>query len=80
MLYIQLNNELYKQAKKSPIAQYLDHKAKKIFAFGRGELTDSDLKQMITNYKTTGFGGNFDQTKATFAQCERIVAWMCGDQ
>ena len=80
VLYIQLNNELCKQAQKSPIVEYLDHNTKKIFAFGTGELTDSDLKQMITNYKTTGFGGNFDQTKATFAQCEQIVAWMCGDQ
>lgn len=80
VFYIQLNKDLYNQAKKSAIVEYLNHDTKQIRVCGNGEFTQADIEKMITNYKTTGFGGNFDQTKATFAQCEQIVAWMCGDQ
>ena len=80
VLYIQLNDELYEQAKASPVSEYLDHKTKRLCVFGREELTEAEQKQMITNYKTTGFVGNFDKLKATFTQCRQIVAWMCGDQ
>ncbi len=78
--YIQLNKDLYNQAKNSPVAEYLNHDTKQIRAHGNGEFTQADIEKMLTNYATTGFTGNFDQTKATFAQCEQIVAWMCGDQ
>lgn len=77
--YIQLHRDLYDQAKESKIAEYLNHNTKQIRAIGNGVFTQEDVAQMFANYAATGFTGNFDQTKATFAQCALILAWMCGD-
>lgn len=80
VFYIQLTEQLYNQAKNSPIAIYLNHATKQISVCGNGEFTQADIEKMITNYRTTGFAGNFDQAKATFAQCNLIAAWVCGNQ
>ena len=76
---IDLSDELYTEAKNSPISQYLNT-MKQIVVESHDGLSEAESKSMLHNLETTGWVGNEYAKigKPTKEKCQAILDWMCG--
>lgn len=76
---IQLDDDLYEQAKRSPIAGYLNNE-KQIVLRSNIPLSAEEEKQMLNDMQSTGYIRNeiINKRLPTQQKCKEILDWMCG--
>ena len=82
---IKLNNELYKEAKLSPISKYLISKKKQIQVIESVYYTESETRTMFSNLSSSrymdmgaGLREKAKQGYPTYDKCKEIMDWICG--